>query len=247
MESQSTPVVHDEIKMKCFIIHKYTHNQLGVLGNWLLTSRSYMKPQSRIYIKAIRTYIAVSSYHLSHTPQLEWVLIVCCMMQYSYSLKSLDPFSCRGIIAWEAITPLHKQRICLRKTTIQLTSYGMTRGNGLQFHPVASIDQMNLLVACWLKHYMCCTGQLASQLLSMQPIEFTINTLNNKKLFSFEALFSQLVIHQILLLFFRKENFRQETFSKSHPICQDFLPPKLCIVLYQPILLCTKAYHGIGP
>ena len=77
-------------------------------------------------------------------------------------------------------------------------------------HPIVSVDWMNLLVVCWLKHYTCCTSWLASYkasyfITAIRSIEFAIDSLNDKKLFSFETLFSYtLVIHQILLLLRRK-------------------------------------------
>ena len=78
-------------------------------------------------------------------------------------------------------------------------------------HPIVSVDWINLLVVCWLKHYACCTSWEASYIASffitaVRSIEFAIDSLiNDKKLFSFETLFSYtLVIHQILLLLRRK-------------------------------------------
>ena len=56
----------------------------------------------------------------------------------------------------------------------------------------------------------------------------------NNMLFSFEALFSKLAIHQIATSALRKKNFGQENF-RNCAICkihQNFLPPKFFIVGY---------------
>ena len=116
-------------------------------------------------------------------------------MQYSQSCMA-RPYFCAGNyclqyspLIMQVVMPLCKIRVWPCKTTVQLTSYGTTRGQWFvvtdhgypqklgicshKFNPTAivSVDQMNLLVVCWLKHcvtevakqfYECCTGQLAS-------------------------------------------------------------------------------------
>ena len=54
-------------------------------------------------------------------------------------------------------------------------------------------------------------------------------------LLSFEALFNKLAMHRIAISAFKKENFGQQNVGKFLvicQICQDFLPPKFCIVWY---------------
>ena len=70
---------------------------------------------------------------------------------------------------------------------------------------------------------------------------------NDNMLFSFEALFRKLAIHQIATSTFRKETFGQEHFDESLAICQicqDFLPPKFCIVRYVSTL--DSGLYGIN-
>ena len=74
---------------------------LGILGNWVITSWSYVKPQSResVNTEAFCTLaVKVSSYHLAHSIWPQWMLIVCFVMQdsfdYSYSFMWPDLFVC---------------------------------------------------------------------------------------------------------------------------------------------------------
>ena len=67
---------------------------------------------------------------------------------------------------------------------------------------LASI-MINLLVVCWLKHYACYTGQLAD-IHGLQNLLSILKMTRALQLFSFKALFGQLVIHRIFLLLGRK-------------------------------------------
>ena len=84
------------VTMKCFT----RRASQGYLQGHLVIGQSYfdlMRPQSRVSRmkhcshEAICT-LAVSSYHLAHTPQPHWMLIVCCIMQYNQLCMAIPYF-----------------------------------------------------------------------------------------------------------------------------------------------------------
>ena len=98
------------------------------------------------------------------------------IMQYSYSLKQLNLIFMQDIIAYSISSPTYTASDNTQTTapcTIQLISYETMMCNGLQFYFIASVNQMNLLVVCWLKLYAC-TGQLA--IAAIQSIEFAMDS-----------------------------------------------------------------------
>ena len=114
---------------------------------------------------------------------------------------------------------------------------------------LASVNRMNFLVACWLKHYKtevakqfyeCYTGQLSNCYLAYRICCQIVKI----------ALCCSVLKHDLASLTFRKENFGQENCSISlaiRQICQNFLPPKFCIVqLFLPAKYLCRRRQQLG-
>ena len=115
------------------------------------------------------------------------------------------------LLILQAITPFHENRVWPREITNQLWSQYRSG------EVVSCLQAEKLRVLHWL----------ASQLASCYPVYRICYRF--KKLSSSEALYLQQVMHQIATSAFRKkQNFGQEIFGKSLPICQicqDFNSP----------------------
>ena len=131
-----------------------------------------------------------------------------------------------GPLMLQAIKSLLKNGVWPCETAIYLTSYGTTRGNGLQFHPIASVDRMNLLVIFQLKYYACCYGQLDSCF----PVYRICHRFLRSRSVSKHYLASQLHTEYFCFQEVGRENFDESL--PIHQICEDFLPPKLYGTLF---------------
>ena len=128
--------------MKHFTMHKINKYLVSLvyIGNWLLTSQSYVKSyQSRVsYGETLRLQVFVHQQCLATTcltlhcqTRPEWMIIVCCIMQYSQS-RMPRPYFITCSISAPAYTASdnvpHDNRFWPHKTAI----HGTMRGNGFQ-------------------------------------------------------------------------------------------------------------------